>query len=93
MHVGAFILLKNKTQITYLDALKELLDQSSRENFILKPKEVICDFELAAINAVKQVFPNVVVKGCHFHFCQALKKNIKSAGIKLIFFSFKINYK
>ncbi len=70
MNLGAFILLKNKTEKTYLDALTELLNQAIKENYNLKPKEVVCDFELAAINATRQVFPGVEIKGCHFNFFQ-----------------------
>jgi len=80
MHVAAFMLLKNKTQVTYSDAFNKLKSCAINEEFNLKPREVISDFELAAINALREVFPGVVIKGCHFHFCQALKKNIKSIG-------------
>jgi hypothetical protein len=80
MHVAAFILLKNKTQVAYSDAFNKLKTCAINEEFNLKPREVITDFELAAINALREVFPGVVIKGCHFHFCQALKKKIKSIG-------------
>jgi len=88
MHVGVFVLLKNKTEKTYLDALTELLNHATKENYNLKPKEVVCDFELAAINATKQVFPGVEIKSCHFYFCQALKKILKLQSFK--FFIFKV---
>jgi hypothetical protein len=61
---------------------KELINhaKNSNDSYELNPAEIFCDFELAAINAAKTVFPSVSVKGCHFHFCQAIKKRIKSLG-------------
>jgi hypothetical protein len=88
MHIGAFILLTNKTQCTYTEMFKQLIHHAKNSNeksFELNPSEIFCDFELAAINAAKTVFPSVSVKGCHFHFCQAIKKHIKSLGKNLIF--------
>jgi len=43
---------------------------------------VLTDFELAAINAVKQVFPEVTVKGCNFHFRQAVLRRLKQEGLQ-----------
>jgi sentrin-specific protease 1 len=37
---------------------------------------------LAAINAIKSSFENAEVKGCHFHFSQAIKKHIKTSGFE-----------
>jgi hypothetical protein len=81
MHIGAFILRTNKTQNTYVEMIKELVNHAKNSNdksYEMNPIEIICDFEVAAINAAKTVFPSVSIKGCHFHFCQALKKRIKS---------------
>lgn len=38
------------------------------------------DFELAAINAFKNKFPNINNKGCLFHFAQSLYKKFVSLG-------------
>lgn len=32
------------------------------------------DFECASRNASRRVWPNVIVGGCYFHFCQAIRK-------------------
>ena len=32
--------------------------------------------------AIKDTFENVEVKGCHFHFSQAIKKHIKTSGFE-----------
>ncbi|XP_022170204.1 uncharacterized protein LOC111033655 [Myzus persicae] len=35
------------------------------------------DFEMASINAFKEVFPNLKQKGCHFHFSQCIWRKIQ----------------
>ena len=41
------------------------------------------DFETAMWPALKIVFPRVSVKGCAFHFGQALYKNMQNAGLQV----------
>ncbi|CAF0852685.1 unnamed protein product [Brachionus calyciflorus] len=40
------------------------------------------DFELAAINAFKDMYPNIQSKCCLFHFCQSLMKKFNTLGLK-----------
>ena len=40
------------------------------------------DFEMAAINAFKFHFPNIVIRCCSFHFGQNLYRHIVSCGLK-----------
>ncbi|EGZ25717.1 hypothetical protein PHYSODRAFT_345009 [Phytophthora sojae] len=44
--------------------------------FTLKPKEVVCGFEAALINAVSDWFPSASVIGSLFHFKQACKRSM-----------------
>ena len=44
----------------------------------------LADFEIGAINALKQTFPGAAVKGCNFHFRQSLYQNLDS-GLKATF--------
>jgi len=43
------------------------------------------DFELAAINAVNAEFPEVQVKGCSFHFRQAVMRRVQAEGLKSVY--------
>ena len=40
------------------------------------------DFEIAAIDAINEVFPNATTKGCTFHFCQALMRRLADIGLR-----------
>ena len=40
------------------------------------------DFEIAVLNAVRGSFPNSALKGCFFHFCQAIYRKVQSLGLQ-----------
>jgi len=42
----------------------------------------VTDFESASINAIQQVFPSATLKGCSFHFRQALMRRIQRDGLR-----------
>lgn len=42
-----------------------------KEQFGLNINTYKCDYEIAAIHAVKEVVPDVLVKGCYYHFQNA----------------------
>lgn len=67
-----FILSVNRKQEMYEEVFKYL-----RDKFHLQPKSLTTDFELASRNAFKKVFPDILLKGCHFHFTQSLIKKVK----------------
>lgn len=69
-----FALLENKLSTTYLDVLTAL---SSLEP-TLKPSSVVVDYEKAEIKAFKDAFPSIEIRGCHFHFSQAIFRQIQS---------------
>lgn len=43
----------------------------------LKPTSIMSDFERALRNAIIEVFPNVTLHGCWFHYTQAIMKNTR----------------
>lgn len=74
-------LLPNKSRATYEEMLVAI-----RESLVLKFGSVgamhyfLTDFELAAILAIQQVFPETKVKGCSFHFRQAVIRRLGEEG-------------
>lgn len=71
-----FALLPNKKQKTYVtlyNLIKSELPSWSPDIFH-------CDFELAAINALTEVFPNIQLKGCFYHWSRAMWKKAKAMG-------------
>lgn len=47
------------------------------------PTQINVDFELAAINAIKEVFPNAKIQGCFFHLAQSIVRNLGTNGLKV----------
>ena len=66
----------------YVDALALLVDFAENCNVSLKPSYILMDFEKAAINASKEIFPDCAVFGCFFHWSQNLLKKLSSLGLK-----------
>lgn len=71
-----FCLLPNKTKQIYERVFSVL-----RSQFKLDVKFIKSDYEMAIINAAKSIFPDVLVKGCFFHFNQAIYKKAKALGM------------
>ena len=61
-----------KSSLYRLRALELIKQKSEDLGYMLAPVEVQTDFELAIIQAVELTFPTTEVKGCFFHFAQAL---------------------
>ena len=72
-----FTFMTRRTQAIYNALLMQLVAISAtRFNIDLAPHRVSTDFEKAAINAFKEVFPNVVVTACHFHLGQSVIRKV-----------------
>lgn len=81
-----FAILPNKTTDTYVEMLTALRSALlSAFGNIGSVRYVLTDFELAAVKAVQKVFPEVTVKGCTFHFRQAVLRRIKHEGLQQVY--------
>ena len=76
-----YALLPDKTHHTYVTLLREIQNVAVDNNIMLNPAFIIMHFELATINAVRQVFPNCIVKGCLFHLGQSVFRKVQGEGL------------
>ncbi|KAG0426628.1 hypothetical protein DMUE_5957, partial [Dictyocoela muelleri] len=73
----AYILLKNKTKEQYIkmfSLIKKILNHTNLDN-------IIVDYEKNIHEALKVTFPNIIIHGCFFHWCQNIIRNLKSNGL------------
>ncbi|XP_048755039.2 uncharacterized protein LOC125666009 [Ostrea edulis] len=73
----AFVLMSRKTEEDYvavLQAIVDCLQETSVEEFMV-------DFEVGAWLAIRRVFPAVAIKGCIFHWTQAVWRHVQSCGL------------
>lgn len=54
-------MLQRKTQFTYEELFKILLEECEERNIYLDPKKVHVDFEKAVVHALKNVFGRQVI--------------------------------
>ncbi|CAF1069668.1 unnamed protein product [Brachionus calyciflorus] len=77
-----YILTQDKDEKTYRDVFGKLKDIAIERNILLSPKSVMTDFEKASTNAFVYHFHDVELKGCWFHFRQAINRNAGLYGLK-----------
>lgn len=47
----------------------------------LLPHSISIDFEIAAISAIKEAFPQVNIHGCYYHLTKSFRKKIWDLGM------------
>jgi len=73
-----YALMSRKTQALYtkvFEKVHELVPDFT-------PSHAMADFEEASVNAFRQVFGDVSVGGCWFHYAQAIIKRLNKLGLK-----------
>lgn len=76
-----YFLLQKKNEATYKRMFQIMLMLIPS----LAPDIILLDFEMAAINAARNAFPQAEVKGCYFHLCQSILRKIGNVGLKITF--------
>ena len=74
----AYGLLPGKTQTLY-SSLLENLDTFGPYH----PQSVLCDYEFALHNAIAHTWPSATVRGCYFHYSQALWRRLQREDLVL----------
>ena len=79
----AYFLTEKKDCNLYKKLFTTLKNVAEQMDLVLNPKTVVTDFEHAAMNAYKFHWPGAELKGCFFHFNQAILRLAFRNGFKL----------
>ena len=74
-----YALLPDKSEDTYRRFFEEVRNTLDLEH---SPQDIMIDFEIAAINAAAATFEGAEMKGCFFHLCSKLWKQIQRSGLQ-----------
>ncbi|XP_069142033.1 uncharacterized protein [Argopecten irradians] len=85
MYPLVYSLLPSKTQTTYQRFFTLLKTKMTELNLQLNPTTVFLDFETAAQNAIRSVFPAATLKGCFFHFTQCIWRKAQQTGLQQLY--------
>ncbi|XP_029848582.2 uncharacterized protein LOC115330735 [Ixodes scapularis] len=75
---AVYVLMRSKTEAAYTKLLSVLKSKCAAAD----PSTVLLDFEQAAINAFRRVFPSCQALGCFFHLCQCVYRKLQSEGLQ-----------
>ena len=70
-------LLTRKTQVLYTAVLEKVKELMAGFN----PTIIMADFEPSLRNALRETFPQCTIKGCWFHYTQAVIRKIRKLGL------------
>ena len=80
-----YCLLSAKTRVIYSELFRALKDNAGNLNVVLAPELVTCDFESGLIKSIRLEFPNACVRGCYFHFFQAIFRKVQVLGLSQLY--------
>ena len=91
----AFTLMSRRRKIVYLAVFKKIIEIVEKEsNEKPKVKKIMADFEIALWQAIRTLkstnyLPDIIMKGCFFHFCQATFRKVMNYNLKKDYFNEK----
>lgn len=74
-----FVLISGRKKKDYRKVIKSILDLLPVEPDV---RQITVDFEKALWSVLRQVLPGVKIKGCVFHWTQALWRKIQELGLQ-----------
>ncbi|CAF1024296.1 unnamed protein product, partial [Brachionus calyciflorus] len=70
---GLFVNKQQATYTKFFELLKEKLNND--------PLSLSCDYELAIINSIEEIFPECEIHGCFFHLKKSIWRNVQDCGL------------
>ena len=70
-----YCFLPDKLTTTYEYLLRTLKSKAMENGLVFAPPTIMVDYELAIHNAIRSVLSNTTIKGCLFHYGQALNSS------------------
>ncbi|KAG0439313.1 hypothetical protein DMUE_2517, partial [Dictyocoela muelleri] len=80
-----YCFLDNKRYETYEMILGRIVCKLQDYGISLIPATVLLDLEEASFKAISSIFPNAEIKGCYFHFGQAIWRKCVNLGFKTLY--------
>ncbi|CAF1155459.1 unnamed protein product [Rotaria sordida] len=77
-----FALLGGKSEQIYFDLFAVIFRKMMELNLFIKLRTITIDYEVAVSNVFTKHYPTVVVRGCLFHYGQALFRKFVDLGSK-----------
>ncbi len=74
-------LLPAKNTETYVRFFRLIQKAANRYGLNFSPSTISIDFESAMINSIQRIFPGARIRGCLFHFSQALWRRVQEVGL------------
>ena len=78
---SVFFLLPAKSTQTYKQMFQHFVNVCRSNGLDLQISAIHLDFEEAVHDAVKSLWPDVAIRGCHFHLSQAWWRKIQASGL------------
>jgi len=79
---GMYALLPNKSETTYNRMIDLLIAKANSLGKCLLPTTFQIDFEITMFNAIKNKYPDAQIRGCFFHYTQAIYKKVVDVGLR-----------
>ena len=76
-----YFLLPDKEKLTYKRMLELLKEYAATHGLPFPPARFHIDYEASALLAIAETFIGVEVKGCNFHYTQAVWRNVQELGL------------
>jgi hypothetical protein len=73
----AYVLMTRKFLELFTQLFEELNSLAGEQSIDLQPDFVLTDFEIGSMNAIRNIFPEVRNKACHFHLGQSIYRRLQ----------------